>query len=144
MKLSSRKTSRRRMIALDMTPMIDVVFQLIIFFLVASSLSQQESMIPLKLPVAVSGQRDTPDELPSATINVLPDRRVTLAGKPIAIEALQDRLAELRRASGADVRIRIRLDRELPYEALEPALVACAKAEIWNVQISVFREEASR
>jgi biopolymer transport protein ExbD len=101
-------------------------------------------MIPLKLPVAASGQRDTPDELPSATINVLPDRRVTLAGKPIAIDALQDRLAELRRASGADVRIRIRLDRELPYEALEPALVACAKAEIWNVQLSVFREEASR
>lgn len=142
MKIPSR--SRSRSVGFDMTPMIDVVFQLIIFFLVASSLSQQESLIPLKLPVAASGQRDTPDDLPSATINVLPDRSVTLAGKPVAIEALQARLTELRRGSGADVRIRIRLDRELPYEALEPALVACAKAEIWNVQISVFREEASR
>lgn len=142
MKIPSR--SRSRSVGFDMTPMIDGVFLLIMFFLIASTLSQQESSIPAELPLAASGQRETPDGLPSAAIDVLSDRQVTLAGSPVALDALQRRLAELRQASGPDVRIRIRIDRELPYAALEPVLVACAGAEIWNVQIAVFREEASR
>lgn len=42
MKLSSRKSSHQRMIALDMTPMIDVVFLLLIFFLITTSFVQTE------------------------------------------------------------------------------------------------------
>lgn len=63
---------------LDMTPMIDVVFQLLIFFMVASSISV---MGQLSLPPAVTG--DTEDvrervtlvlDLPSDVVESLPER----------------------------------------------------------------------
>ena len=46
---------------IDMTPMIDVVFQLLIFFLVASHLARQEVQLQLDLPDAGTGQRPTQD-----------------------------------------------------------------------------------
>ncbi len=39
----------------NMTPMIDVVFLLIIFFLVSTHLAKQEAQLELPLPVAESG-----------------------------------------------------------------------------------------
>ena len=39
-----------------MTPMIDVTFLLIIFFLVSSHLAQQELQVDLELPAAASGE----------------------------------------------------------------------------------------
>jgi len=57
----------------NMTPMIDVVFLLIIFFLVSSHLSRQESQLELELPTAASGQDDTDQETPRLTINVKSD-----------------------------------------------------------------------
>ncbi len=44
-------------IKLDMTPMIDVVFQLIIFFMLVTDMSQQD-MADLKLPYAQQAQKD--------------------------------------------------------------------------------------
>ncbi len=44
--------SGRHSVGANMTPMIDVVFLLIIFFLVSSHLARQENRLPLDLPVA--------------------------------------------------------------------------------------------
>ena len=41
-------------VGFNMTPMIDVVFQLIIFFLLSSHLAKQEKEVPLPLPVSSS------------------------------------------------------------------------------------------
>ena len=43
-------------VGFNMTPMIDVVFQLIIFFLLSSHLAKQETQFALPLPAAESGQ----------------------------------------------------------------------------------------
>ena len=42
-------------IGINMTPMIDVVFQLLIFFLVSNHIAKQEAQMPIPLPVADSG-----------------------------------------------------------------------------------------
>ncbi len=69
-----------------MTPMIDVVFQLIIFFLVASHLARQETQVEVDLPTAASGhQEDEQPELRRVVVNVLPgigtDGRVQVGGR---------------------------------------------------------------
>jgi len=51
----------RGSLGFNMTPMIDVVFLLIIFFLVSSHLAQQETQLELDLPEATSGTRPTED-----------------------------------------------------------------------------------
>ena len=50
-----------RGVSINLTPMIDVTFLLIIFFLVSSHLAKQENFLPLELPVAGSGISDFSD-----------------------------------------------------------------------------------
>jgi biopolymer transport protein ExbD len=124
-----------------MTPMIDVVFQLIIFFLVSSHLAKQEVQLTLPLPVADSGHQ--PEESPAKrlTINVLDDGVLTLAGRTVAIEELADQLRAVRAGQPEEMEVRVRSDRRVPYRRIEPVLLACARARIWNVTFGVYRSE---
>ncbi len=131
-------------VGFNMTPMIDVVFQLIIFFLVSSHLAKQEVHLELPLPTAESGKAPAEDTAPRVTINVLADGRLLMAGKPVAIRDVQHRLREQRIASGDALEVRIRSDRAAPYHLVEPILLAAARAGVWNVTFSVYREEDLR
>jgi biopolymer transport protein ExbD len=128
-------------VGINMTPMIDVVFQLIIFFLLSGHLAQQEVHLQLPLPKAGSGKAPEEKAKPRITINVLADGRLLMANRTLAAEALTERLAEERAALGGDLELRIRSDRTAPYERIEPILLAAARAGIWNVAFSVYREE---
>lgn len=128
----------------NMTPMIDVVFLLIIFFLVSSHLARQEVQMPLPLPTASSGERPIETAVRRVTINVLGDGRLMFAGKPVEVEQLPERLAVARSESGDDLEIRIRSDRSVAYQHVEPILLACARTGIWNVAFAVYRPEDVR
>jgi biopolymer transport protein ExbD len=138
---------RRGAFGFNMTPMIDVVFQLIIFFLVSSQLVKQEAQMPLSLPLADSGPAAVDDERPRVIVNVLADGRILLAGSLVTPQALERRLAnqyaEFQREHPGrnDLEVRIRSDREVPYQAIEPILLACARAGIWNVAFAVYRSD---
>jgi biopolymer transport protein ExbD len=128
----------------NMTPMIDVVFQLIIFFLLSSHLAKQETQFQLPLPAAESGRLDPADEQARLTINVLADGTALFAGRGTSPDELTTQLAERKRQHGDDLEVRIRSDRNVPYDRIEPILLACARAGIWNVSFAVLaREEAT-
>src|SRR5262245_66591797 len=60
-------------VEMDMTPMIDVVFQLIIFFILITDMTQSD-LEELRLPVAANAVHDRPDpKVVRPVINVLPD-----------------------------------------------------------------------
>lgn len=124
-----------------MTPMIDIVFLLIIFFLVSSHLAKQESTLELQLPVASTGADDLDQQTPRITINVKADGTLWLAGRPIGAEQLADNFQLARKKEGDDLEVRIRGSRTAPYSSVEPIMLACTKAQIWNVTYAVFREE---
>ena len=86
-------TTTRRALGFNMTPMIDVVFLLIIFFLVSSHLAQSDAQLPLPLPAASSGELADP-EIERAVVNVKPNGEYLLAGRVIEPQ----RLAEVMRA----------------------------------------------
>lgn len=125
----------------NMTPMIDVVFQLIIFFLVASHLTRTETQLDLRLPVASSGAEDTDFETPRVTINVKEDGSLWMAGREIATAKLTEQLAEVRGKEGDNLEVRIRGSRSSTYAHVEPIMRACTEAGIWNVSYAVYREE---
>jgi biopolymer transport protein ExbD len=127
-------------IGFNMTPMIDVVFLLIIFFLVSSHLAKQESQMELPLPVAVSGDLPTPTQVRRLTLNVLGTGEMRLSGRRIVSTELQSRLAEARERSG-EIEVRIRGDRGVAYRHIEPLMLACARAGIWNVTFGVHGPE---
>jgi biopolymer transport protein ExbD len=128
-------------IGINMTPMIDVVFQLIIFFLLSGHLAQQEIHLELPLPTAGSGESPDEEEKSRLTINVRGDGGLLIANRLVAPDQLQQRLSQERTAAGADLEVRIRSDRTVPYETIEPILLAAARAGVWNVTFSVYREE---
>ncbi|MCC9607247.1 biopolymer transporter ExbD [Blastopirellula sp. JC732] len=128
----------------NMTPMIDVVFLLIIFFLVSSHLAKQESQLPLPLPTAETGTEIVDDQSPRVVVNVERDGKILLAGKAVTLEEIGKRLEFQRGQSGDDLEVRIRCDRNVPYEYVKPIMLAAAEAGVWNVNFAVIRKEDAR
>jgi biopolymer transport protein ExbD len=129
---------------INMTPMIDVTFQLIIFFLLSSRLAQQETQMELKLPAAASGRQAVDDERPRLTVNVSADGRVMLGSTATPPEEMAGRLRVEHQRLGGDLEVRIRADRSVPYSTVGPILLACAEADIWNVTFAVFKKVEGR
>lgn len=124
----------------NMTPMIDVVFLLIIFFLVSSHLAKQEVQMDLPLPRADSGEAPQVRQTRRLTLNVLESGELLLAGRRIERAQLQERLTTAR-ADQEGIEVRIRSDRSVPYRNIEPLMLACARAGIWNVTFGVLRRD---
>ncbi len=132
---------RSRAIGLNMTPMIDIVFLLIIFFLVSSHLAQQETNVELALPSAASGLDPSDDTTPRVTINLLPQGQILLAGNRLNVEQLEQRLRVENQSEQGNLEVRIRADRQVPYRFVEPLLRSCAQAGVWNVKFAVLKAQ---
>ncbi len=124
-----------------MTPMIDVVFLLIIFFLVSSHLVRQETQMELDLPVAASGDNEPQVPTPRITVNVDENGILWVSGKQIPPARLAGQLQVARTDKGDDLEVRIRGSRDANYGSVEPVMLACTKAGIWNVTYAVYRED---
>lgn len=140
MRIPTRTSGRS--LGLNMTPMIDVVFQLIIFFLVSSHLARREQRLDLPLPQAATGQKQREDSPAQLTVQVLADGTLHVAGRKVPPRGLETLLAQRRQVHGTALAVRIRADRQVPYRHIEPVLVACSRAGIWNVSYVVQRREA--
>lgn len=128
-------------VAINMTPMIDVVFLLIIFFLVSSHLAKQENSLQLDLPSAVSGVEDAPQR-ESVVVNIRPDGAWVVGGVDIGEAELASVLRRRRMAASEPLRLKIRTDQSVPYQRIEPVLRAAAEVGIGDIVFSVY--EASR
>lgn len=112
--------------ALSMTPMIDVVFLLLIFFLVASRLSQEDREMDVPLPTAANAMPMTaePQEL---VVNI--DHRGAIYVNSQAMQAEQ--LEKLLRRSLANNPIGqsviIRADRRVPLQTPVDVMDICLR-----------------
>jgi biopolymer transport protein ExbD len=129
---------------INMTPMIDVVFLLIVFFLVSSHLAQQETQLELNLPDAASAQRPGDESQRRVTFNVLSDGQILQAGQIVPPEQLPRMIAVENRRAQRSLEVRIRSDRTVAYQFVEPILLACAEQGVWKVTFAVWRKPESR
>jgi biopolymer transport protein ExbD len=129
-------TSHRRSVGANMTPMIDVVFLLIIFFLVSSHLARQENRLPLDLPEAATHDPFDPEGAP-LTISVDLQARWLVGGDAVDLPALRAVLADLVARQGSDAAIRIRTDGAVQYRYVEPLLREAARLGISDAAIAV-------
>ena len=84
---------RRIDAGIDMTPLIDVVFQLLIFLMVSSHFLKPDQRVDLPTgPVAAA---PVSDELESLTLVILADNKLLLEGNPIELDSLSDGLRDL-------------------------------------------------
>ena len=128
---------RHRPVGFNMTPMIDVVFLLIIFFLVSSHLAQRENRIRVELPDAKSGLLVVENETPRVTLTLQADGKWWLAGRRVAVAQLTERLRVQQEQQGETMELRIRCDRRVPYRRVESVLAKAVEVGIWNVSFAV-------
>lgn len=123
-----------------MTPMIDVTFLLIIFFLVSSHLAKQENFLKLSLPLASSGQADDATK-PTFTIQVLADGSYQVGNQPMALDPIRRMIAQRNQSENGMVRIRIRTDRLSRYESIAGLLRICALTGNSDIVFAVYDED---
>ncbi|MGD9719764.1 MAG: ExbD/TolR family protein [Pirellulales bacterium] len=120
---------------LNLTAMIDVLFLLIIFFMVGTKFIESERQIDLKLPQVRPG-----DALSAApekkVINVYRDGQITLDRKAITLEALTAQLTSAR-AQYHGLGVLVRGDGASSFERVAQVLTACKHAGIADLSIAV-------
>ncbi|MFN3190730.1 MAG: ExbD/TolR family protein [Aureliella sp.] len=124
---------------INMTPMIDVVFLLIIFFLVSSHLAKQENSVELNLPEALSGMDDEKNR-EVMTVNVLANGSWLVAGAKVEREALRGLMEQRIGSEQEPIRLRIRTDQKAAYERLEPILSEASRLGIGDIVFSVYED----
>ena len=93
--------------------------------------------MPLELPEASTHL--PPDvTTPALTISIKDDGTWWVSGSAVDAPALAGVLASYRDRNGDDALVRIRTDRSVEYERVEPVLSEAAKAGLANVSIAVY------
>jgi len=107
--MASRR--RRRDPEINLAPLVDIVFLLVIFFMVTSTFITPESGLPVDLPQAVSGT-ERPQGVP--TVDVKADGTVYWKGEAVSDEKL---MTVLRAALAGDQEgtVLLRADRKTPH-----------------------------
>jgi biopolymer transport protein ExbD len=115
-------------IGFDFTPIIDVVFNLLIFFLVATSFQQVEREAKIALPETIASAPISA-ALREIVINVDRNGALIVAGRQLDAEAVRRMLADAI-ASNPNQKVNVRGDRLTPYENVAKALDLCKQAGI--------------
>ncbi len=129
-------------VTLDMAPLIDIVFLLLIFFLVATTLKKLDRELPVELPSAAMG---VPAKLDDGTLVIGLDTEglLYLHAEPVTLEQLHAALREAGE-SGEAARVRIDADRTVPYEAVLHVVDQCRFWGIERVGFHLRTESAAR
>ncbi len=110
-------------LSIEMAPMIDMVFLLLIFFLVATSFHQEEREMQIALPVAQSAGPISV-ALRELVINVDGQGRIIVSGREISSEDLHGMVVDAL-AINSEQKVTIRGDRSVAYEAIVRVLDIC-------------------
>ena len=119
--------------SLDMTPMIDVVFELIIFFVVTLKMAEAKDET-IRLEDGRHGIVLTPEELPPTqmTIDISRRGRVSMSDVEISMPQLTARIKERKRRYG-DFPILIRADWRARHEYVARVMNTCTAAGFWKL-----------
>jgi biopolymer transport protein ExbD len=115
-------------VGFDFTPIIDVVFNLLIFFLVASSFQEVEREAKIALPQTVASAPITAS-LREIVINVDREGTILVGGRAVGDEALVSMLRQAL-AGNPNQKVNVRGDRATAYENVARALDLCKQSGI--------------
>lgn len=115
-----------------MTPMIDVVFLLIIFFLVSSHLSRRETRMPVSLANSATGTAEASVGETPLTITLNAQLQIFVGGSRLNLEELVSRLPGLILPNQP---VRLRVDQTIAYEHLQEVLAVLVQAGVSDVAI---------
>jgi biopolymer transport protein ExbD len=129
------KTHHDEMPSMNMTPMIDVIFQLIVYFMVGTSFTQMEHKMGLKVP-ELAGQGTISSAPSKKVVNVYRNGEVTLDRQTVSLADLTNRLAAAR-SQYKNLGVVVRGDADVNLQRVAEVLQACRKSGVADMAIAV-------
>ena len=125
-------------IGFQLAPMLDVVFLLLIFFVVTQKFILNEQDLKVKVPTAPKSTEETSRAIDEIIINareedgelvITIDREVFTREK---LSALMKRMV----AVNPNLPVRIRGDADMSWQKMADVISTCSQAGVWNVSFS--------
>jgi len=132
------KREAREELELNLTPLIDVVFLLLIFFMVSTTF-QKESEISLQLPRASDTETQSPQERIEIIINAA--GRYYINDQELVKSDVASLQNALYKVSGGqrDIPLTIRADAQAPHQAVVTAMDAAGQLGMLKMSIATSR-----
>jgi biopolymer transport protein ExbD len=130
----------------NLTAMIDVVFQLIIFFVCAISMQNNTNDESITLALAPNGVAETEKNPREVRVDVHKDGSLSIAMQPIKAELLGAILEKTVADFGGNpdaVPVILRGDMSVLHEKIQGALDACSQAKIVKIRFAALKEKGS-
>ena len=128
MKFSSRQPEPAQM---QLAPMIDIVFLLLIFFIVTWQFTKSETEQSVALPTHQDGA-EPERQRGEIVINILADGTIRVESVTMDLPKLQEKLTAIA-LQFKDQPVRIRGDGSVPYQYVFDVIATSDKAGIWNI-----------
>ena len=127
---------------LDMTPMIDVVFQLIIFFVVTAAMQNKALETNVRMAMAPNGPVESVKDPRTVLVDVVEDGTIQVMKTRISEGQLLTILNNARKTSGQSTPVVIRGDLLTKHEAIKRVMDICGKAGLWKIRFAALKEKA--
>ncbi|MEN8254234.1 MAG: biopolymer transporter ExbD [Verrucomicrobiota bacterium] len=130
------KAIKKDDVEIDMAPMIDMVFLLLIFFMVASVVVTEK--IDITLPESTAAK--VPEDIKGRVVlSVDANGKIYYGMNPVTIEKLKEHIsAELE--LDPNLRLMIRSDARVEYKTSKEIMIACGEAGATDLIYATFEE----
>jgi biopolymer transport protein ExbD len=120
---------------MNFTPMIDVVFNLLLFFMVTAQVAQEELEVPVQLPSASEARplTVTPTEI---FINVNHVGQIFAGNREVTPTELDTYLQQAAVNNPNNQTVIIRADKRVPFDHVVTVMNACNKAKLFDYKIT--------
>jgi biopolymer transport protein ExbD len=137
MRLARRSIKKPR---IEIIPMIDTIFFLLVFFMISTLSMAQYSGLPVNLPKAASGQQ-VPSE--SAAVTISADGNIAIDKQPVGRDEIQDTL-KARLAKNPELLVLINADERVEHGLVVEVMDEARQAGVAKMAIAVKPREGRR
>ncbi len=131
------KGPKRDDVGVDMGPMIDLVFLLLIFFMVASVVTELEKV---EVEIPESSHAKVPEDTKGRMmLSVDADNKIYVGTVPVTIDELKTFVSDQLDAN-PELRILIRADHRVEYKTNKEIMIACGEVGATDLIYATFEE----
>lgn len=126
-----------------MTPMIDVVFQMIIFFVTTADLDRKAFDQKIKLAMSPHGPAVEERDPRTITIEVSKHGTIQLGQAVISPAVLRQILRKAVAEYGQTTPVVIRGDGQTKHEDIRKVMDICSASGLWKIKFAAIKEDAA-
>ncbi len=126
---------RRDPLTLDLTPVVDVVFILLIFFIITSVFKKEEVALILDLPTSNAKEIQIKEEQVFIELSV---NKLAIKGIEVSFDSLEDNLKAIKNKENSVI---VKIDKKVPYERVVKVLDLLQKYSLNNLALVTNEEK---